>query len=438
MRRTVLFSFLILNFLWAGAKEIDLSLEKAIDLALNNDFSYRISRKQVDIYRQRLKNIGFLPQVTLDGYKNLDEKLQILEIPSFTGGDPQQVSLDFTKNYEFTLQILQPIFTGGKAYLGFRNSLIDLKSSKEQLAESREETILRVKKSFFNILVMQEYLKAQREARDLMEKNLQNVRQSFELGLVSQYDLLRAQLSASSIIPEVSRAQNQYEIAVLSLKNILQLPEDVEPKIIGKLSVPEFDSSLDKLLGMGLQNRFELRQIDFEKQKLANLLKIAYGQYLPSVSLVASYSYRSDFFNFHKGNWENNYSINLAVSFPIFPGLSRNAQVGELRVSRKIMDLNKQMLSSATRLEVENRYKTIKQEFDNINQAQKNLELAGEGVRIAELNYSEGMISILELNTSFNELTNARVALLQALFNCNINIAELEKLVGIQYRGGEK
>lgn len=438
MKKKFWFALWMLNFLWAGAEELDLSLEKAIGMALENDFSYRISRKQVDIYRQRLKNMGFLPQVTLEGYKNLDEKLQILEIPSFTGGDPQQVTLDFTKNYEFTLQILQPVFTGGKAYLGFRNSLIDLKISREQMADSREETILRVKKSFYNILVMQEYLRAQQEARKLMEKNLQNVRQSHELGLVSQYDLLRAELSASSIVPEVSRAKNLYEIAVLGLKNILQLPDDVQPRITEKLTVPVFDSSFEELLGSGLQNRFELRQIDFERQKLSNLLKIAYGQYLPSVSLVARYSYRSDLFNFHRGNWENNYTINLAVSFPIFPGLSRSAQVGELRVSQKIMDLNREMLSSATRLEIENRYKTIRQEFENITQAQKNLELATEGVRIAELNYGEGLISILELNSSFNELTNARVALLQALFNCHINIAELERLVGKKYEGGVK
>lgn len=436
MRRAIIFSLLFFSGLALTGQELDLSLEKAIELALQNDFSYRISQKQVDVYRQRLKNIGLLPQVSLEGAKNLDEKLQVLEIPSFTGGEPQRVSLDFTKNYEFALQVLQPIFTGGKAYFGFKNSLIDLKNSKEQLANSREETILKVKKSFYNILIMQEYLKAQQQALELMEKNLQNVKQSYELGLVSQYDLLRAELAVSSHKPELSRARNLYEISILNLKNILQIADEVEPRIVGELTVPEFKSSLADLLGTGMTGRSEIKQLDFEKEKLANLLKIAYGQYLPSFSIVANYSYRSDFFNFRKGNWENNYTINLAVSFPIFPGLSRNAQVGELRVSQKIMDLNRQMLLSATKLEIENRFKTIQQEYENITQAQKNLEMAGEGVRIAELNYKEGLISILELNTSFNELTNARVALLQAMFNCNINIAELEKLVGIKYQGG--
>jgi len=438
MRKLLIFSILFFGVMAVVAEELVLTLDKAIDLALHKDFSYRISQKQVEVYKQRLKNIGLLPQITLEGGKNLDEKLQVLEIPSFTGGEPQRVTLDFTRNYEFTLQVLQPVFTGGKAYLGFRNSLLDLKSSREQLENSREETVLKVKKSYYNILVMQEYLKSQQEACSLTEKNLQNVRQKVEMGLVTKYDLLRAELAVSSQIPEVKRAQNLFEISILNLKNILQLPEETALKITEKLIIPEFDTELEKLLTFGLQNRFELKQLALEKEKLSNLLKMAYGQFLPTISIVARYSYRSDFFNFHKDNWEDYYSINLAVSLPVFPGLSRNAQIGELRVSQKILELNREMLSSGTSLEIKSRVKTIQQEFENIALAEKNLELAHEAVRIAELNYQEGLVSILELNSSFNELSKAKVAMLQAIYNCQINIAELEKMAGIRYKGVEK
>lgn len=422
----------------AGAKEIDLTLEKAIELALQNDFAYRISQQQVDVYRHRLKNNPLLPQITLDGSKNLDEKLQVIEIPSFTGGAPQRVTLDFTRNYEFTFQVMQPVFTGGKAYLGFRNSLLDLKSAQDRLDNSREETILRVKKSYYTILVMKEYLQAQQEAMSLAETNLVNVQERHQLGLASQYDLLRAELALASQKPELSRSQNMLDISILNLKNILQMSEDTEPRISDRLDLVRFDTSLDEIMATGIENRFEIRQLRFEQEKLANLLKMAYGQYLPQVAIVARYSYRSDFFNFHRGNWEDYYSINLAFSLPIFPGLSRNAQIGELRVNRKILDLNRRMLLSGTKMEIENRYKTLRREFEVVTQARKNLEMALEGQRIAELNYREGLISLLEVNASANDLTQARVALLQAVFNCNIQLAELEKLVGIRYEGGEK
>jgi outer membrane protein len=116
--------------------------------------------------------------------------------------------------------------------------------------------------------------------------------------------------------------------------------------------------------------------------------------------------------------------------------LKRSAQIGEMNVLKKIMDLNVRQLNDATQLEVESKYRTISQEYENIQLGVKNVASAKEGVRIAELNYHEGMITILELNSSYNELTRAKVNYLQALYNYNIAIAELEKLTGVNINGG--
>jgi len=190
------------------------------------------------------------------------------------------------------------------------------------------------------------------------------------------------------------------------------------------------------LLQSSLSNRSELLQLNMEKQKVNNLLKITWAQYVPNFSLVAAYSYQSDYFNLRKNNWQDFYSVSLGMSWPIFTGLKRSAQVGEMYVLKKIMDLNVKQLGDATRLQVESGYRTISQEYENIQMGLKNVESAKEGVRIAELSYKEGMITILELNSSYNELTRAKVNYLQALYNYNIAIAELEKITGINLNGG--
>ena len=193
---------------------------------------------------------------------------------------------------------------------------------------------------------------------------------------------------------------------------------------------------LASLLQNSLKNRSELLQLQMQKQKIDNLLKITWAQYVPNFSLVAATATNPIYFNFSKNNWDDYYNISLGVSWPIFTGLKRSAQVGEMNVLKKIMDLNVKQLSDATRLEVESGYRTISQEYENIQMGLKNVESAKEGVRIAELNYKEGMITILELNSSYNELTRAKVNYLQALYNYNIAIAELEKITGINLNGG--
>jgi len=417
---------------------MDLTVDQAIQLALINNPTLQVSQQEVRQYRYRLmQNFGFLPEVTLQGSKILDEKLMTIEIPPFyPGAEPTQATLRFTKNYAFSFQIVQPVFTGGKIYFNYKNAELDLRLAKEKEKNSRADTVLSVRKAFYNIQILQELLQAHREAYSLAEGNFHNVQNSFGLGMASQYDLLRAELAFSAIKPDVLRVENLLETSILGLKLMLGLPPTQEIRLQGELGYRHMQLELASLLQNSLQKRSELLQLQMQKQKVENLLKITWAQYIPNFSLVASYNYQSDYFKFTKNNWDNYYNISLGISFPIFTGLKRSAQIGEMHVMKKIMDLNVRQLSNATRLEVESGYRTISQEYENIQMGLKNVESAREGVRIAELSYKEGMITILELNSSYNELTRAKVNYLQALYNYNIAIAELEKITGINLDGG--
>jgi outer membrane protein len=438
MKRALLVLLLLGSLGFAQTAPMDLTVDQAIKLALANNAAYQISQQEVRQYRYRLmQNFGFLPEATLQGSKILDEKLMSIEIPPFyPGAEPTRATLRFQKNYAFSFQIVQPVFTGGKIFFNYKNAELDLRLAKEKEKNSQADTVLNVRKMFYNIQIMQELLKAHQEAFSLAESNYNNVKKSFDLGMVSRYDLLRAELAFSATRPDVLRVENVLETSILGLKLMLGLPAATEIRLQGELGYRQLQLELAKLLQSSLKNRSELLQVKMQKQKIDNMLKMAWAQYLPNFSLVASYSYQSDQFNFSKNNWDNYFNISLGVSFPIFTGLKRSAQIGEMRVLQKIMDLNVRQLNDATQLEIESKYRTISQEYENIELGQKNMESAKEGVRIAELNYHEGMITILELNSSYNELTRAKVNYLQALYNYNIAIAELEKLSGININGG--
>jgi len=423
-----------------SAEEMNLTIDKAIDLALKNNKNYLISQAEVKQYKYKLRqNLGFLPNVTLEGFKNIDEKLMELEIPPFfPGAEPTTTTIDFTKNYEFTFQVVQPVFAGGKILYSYKNARLDLNIARERHKNTRKEVILQVKKVFFNILVMKELLKAHNEALQLAETNYRNINENYKLGMASKYDLLRAELAAASIKPNILNVQKLLNVSILNLKFMAGIPEKSKIKVLGKLNYSSYPLTLAHLIDQSLVTRSEIRQLEMQMKKTANLLKMAYGQFLPDISLIASYSYRSDFFNFGKNNWDSYYTINLGISFPIFTGLKRSAQIGEIKVMKKILNLNYKQLKETTKLQIHELYMTIQQEYENIQAGLKNIETAEEGVRIAELTYNEGLISILELNTSTNDLTMAKVNFLQAVYNYNIAAAELEKISGIKINGGNE
>ncbi|HOW44987.1 MAG TPA: TolC family protein [Candidatus Aminicenantes bacterium] len=437
--KRALFVLLLLGTLgFAAEPPMELTVDQAIQLALANNPAHQASQQEVRQYRYRLMQaFGFLPEATLTGAKILDQKLMTIEIPSFVpGGEPTKASLRFQLDYSFSFQITQPVFTGGKIFWNYKNAEIDLRLAKEREKESRADTVLNVRKAFYNIQILQELLQAHQEALSLAEGNYANVKSSFDLGMASQYDLLRAELAMRAAKPDVLRVDNLLQTSRLGLNLMLGLPDEQEVRLQGELGYKAVQPELAALLQGSLQNRSELKQLRMEKQKVDNLLKITWAQYVPNFSLIASYSYQSDLFKLRKDNWQDYYSISLGMSWPIFTGLKRSAQVGEMHVLRRIMDLNVRQLNDATRLEVESQYRTVHQEYENILMGEKNVESAREGARIAELSYKEGMITILELNSSYNELTRAKVNYLQALYNYNIAIAELEKLTGVVLNGG--
>jgi outer membrane protein TolC len=441
MRRSIFFcwAFFFVTILFSEPV-VELNINRAIDLALKNNTGYLISKEEVKQSKYRVrKNMGFLPQITLEGARILDEKLMEIEMPSIIpGAEPTKVSLDFTKNYEFTLQLVQPIFTGGKIWYAFKNAKIDLKIAKERLKNTKEALILNVKKVFFNVLVLKELLKTHYEALQLAERNYQNVKERFELGMVSKYDLLRAELSVSTIKPQILNAQKLIQIMTANLKVMIGLSENVQVKISGQLDYNEKQLEISTLIKEALTNRSEIHQLKMELEKTTNLLKMTWAQYIPDFSLIASYSYRSDNFKFTAGNWENFYTISLGIRFPIFTGFRRSAEIGEIKVLRKMLAMNVKELNDATRIEILDLYYTVKEEYEKIELGLKNIETASEGVRIADLNYKEGLITILELNSSYNGLTQAKVSFIQAVYNYKIALAKLEKVTGINIIGGEQ
>lgn len=438
MRGTFIFVLLVVIFFNLQGQEIrKLNIDEAVRMALENHIPYILSQQEVKIARYKaMENNSFLPELSLRGSRILKEKLMSFEMPEIPGMPSFSGELDFTKNYEFTFNITQPLFTGGKIWLNSRNYRWDIQIAKEKEKNSREDTTLNVKRVYYTVQILEQLKKAHQEALTLTENNYNNIKQSYELGMVSQYDLLRAEMAVSSMKPEISRTDNMLERTLSTLKMMIGVPEQTPLQLEGELTYRPFEIDQVECIEQSLNNRSEIIQLDMEMKKMNNVLKMTWAQYIPDIALVGSYTYRSDFFKFKDNKWENYGQIAIGLNFPIFPGLKREGQIGQAKVAKKMIELNRKQLSEATVLEVKSKIRTIREEYENILLGEKNVETAREGVRIAELSYKEGLITLLELNSSFNEMTRARVFYLQALFNYNIAIAELDKLTRSQIQGG--
>jgi outer membrane protein TolC len=264
----------------------------------------------------------------------------------------------------------------------------------------------------------------------LAEKHYRNVKNLYEVGVASKFDLLRSEVQVANLKPQLIRARNSLSIAGLGLKTLLGLDLDRAIEIKGELSYTPLETDVQEAVRRALLQRPEINQLMFQRRMAAEMVKIARAAGLPSVSIGGAYNFWANRFNFGNKNWENYYTVSLNMTVPIFNGFAIDAQVGQSKALLKELEWAQKGLSEAIRFEVEQAVLNYRQAKESLASQEKNVEQAQEAMRIAELNYSEGLATNLDVSTAQVALSQAKTNLSQALYDCVISLAQLEKAIG--------
>jgi outer membrane protein len=445
MRRKVL-SVLALGLLLGSVQaalsqeKITLTLEKSIDLALSQNPYYLASQQRVDAAQAQVREAAgqFFPTLNAQGLQNLDEKVFVLEFPSLIpGGRPQRVALDFTKDYQLSLAFSVPLYTGGRLTAGYKSARLNYLSSQESARQTTQETVFNVKRGFSNYLLAKELVQVTEEALELAEKLLQNVRNMYEVGMSSRLDLLRAEVRVANLKPPVIQAHNNLALAELSLKTLLGLDVAQPVEIVGEMAYSPVEVDLDESIARSLANRPELNQLLYQKQMAGEMIKLAKADYLPTVAVSGNYNFWADNLNFNKNNWQSFYSFNLVLNIPIFNGLQTPARVARSKALIRELEYTEKGLVNNIKFEVQSAYLNLNQAKESLLSQEKNVDAAKESVRVAELNYAEGLITITDVGSAQVALSEARVNYLRAIYEYVISLAQLEKAVGLNWKESE-
>ncbi len=448
MKRIAIFAF-ALFWVAAGAQNartqdadeaLILTLEKCLDMALEqNPFLQGTMEKEAQARALvREASAGFFPSLNLQGTDTLDEKLFVLEFPSLIPGEPpQRIKIDFTRDYQFSFSLSVPLYAGGRISSGYRQANYNLLATRETIRLSRQETIFRVKQAFYSHLLAREGVKVAEESFSLAEGFLKNVRNLYEVGMASKLDLLQAEVRVANLKPQVIRAKNSLEVSLLGLKTAVGIDLETPVEVEGELAFVPLETDTDSAVAEALARRPELLGLDYQSRMAGEMLKIARAAHLPTLAIGGAYNLWADRFNFNRGTWQNYYSISLVLNLPIFNGFTTQARIAQSKAALREIEWNRKGLGETVKFEVRQAVLSYEQARETLFSLEKNVEQALEAVRIAELNYSEGLATNLDVTSAQLALTQARVNYFQALYDCAISLAQLEKAVGREQAAGD-
>ena len=417
----------------AAQEKMVLTLDDSLRLALRQNPFYQAAKAREDQASASLKEAvaGFFPTLNASGTDVLDKKVFSIEFPSMIPGQPPtKVKIDFSRAYTFALNFSLPLYAGGRLVAGYKTANYNLEATREAIRQSREETVLNVKKAFYGYLLAQNFVSVAEEGLSLAEKHYANVKNLYEVGMASKFDLLRSEVQTANLRPQLIRARNALATAEIGLKMLLGLDLSQPVEFRGDLAFREVESKVDENIAEALTHRPEINQIEYQRRMAAEMVKLNRGASLPTIAIGGAYNYWSNVLNFKRNNWESYYQINLILNIPIFNGFANSAKVAQSKAALRQLEFSQKGLIDSVKFEVQEAVLALRQARESLLSQEKNVEQAREAVRIAELNYSEGLATNLDVSSAQMALSQAKTNHVQALYDYAVALAQIEKSVG--------
>lgn len=372
---------------------------------------------------------GFLPKISLGGGYNFLEEVPTVSFPNPVTGEPTEFKIDFTRDYSFELSLNQSLYTGGRLLSAYRVASYAYEFAVADLERKQSEVALNVVEGFYQVLLARDGVRVAEEALKTAEEFSGVVKRRYQAGEASSFEVLRADVEVSNLKAVLINASNGLKMAELALKKTIGLSPLDEVEFVDELLTMEFDTPEEEAIEVALENRPEMKLIRLQERIAKESTRISKAQRLPILGLSASYTLRTDKLTFDDA--EKTYAGYLVLSLPLFDGLKAKSGINKALSQEKQVEIAKQHLKDAIELEVKSALLGISTAREMVKSQEKSVEMAAEGLRIANERYIQGYATNLEVMDAQLALTRARNNRIQAIYDLNIAIARAKKAMGL-------
>ncbi len=400
------------------AKTVELTLNQAIDMALNNNPKITIAKGSLKSAEGNKKQIigQYGLQANYQYAMNRSHNYQSL------------IDAGVTDRFSNTTSVSYPLYTGGKRKGSVDAARRNLEIANLEVSRTDQVVKLDATQAYFTVLQTRNMVILNKESVTRLEDHLKNTKARYEVGVVAKVDVLRSEVELANAQQELIKAQNNYDVAVATLNNIVGLPQDTNTLIQDDLTYSQYDKELEGCLNFARQHQPQLMQAYKSVQAAKSSIMAARSGYLPSVTLSSSYGWGDkDFPGDRKSNWE----ANAVLSFSIFDSNTTRGAVDNAQGNLIQKEAELKQVEDNIYLLVRTYFFGFKEAEKRISTAQIAVETAKEDYKIAQVRYQAGVGTNTDVIDAAVALTQAQTNYVQALYDYNTSLASLESAMGV-------
>lgn len=415
----ILITLFSIGFIQAQDTKL-LSLQEAIKTGITSSNQAILADTKVKTSEWELKTVknNQLPNVSLSGqfFKLTQANAKGNLIPA-SGGN-----LDISQLAIGQANATIPVFNGFKIQNSIKASKNLNQAEISNAQHTKEQIALYITQLYFSLYKTQQMIALTEDYLKSAHQRVIDFQALEDNGLLAHNDLLKAQLQESDIELSLATAKKNNSVLNYQLVTFLQLPEGT------KILIPDNEFSPIQTTSDFSVARKDLEALNFAELAAKNNIKIAQGNYYPSLNLIGGYIAL---------DVKNALTVTNAMNF----GAGISYDVSSIFKNKKEVEKAKsQALETESQIAILN--DKIKEE---IQEAKENFELAIKQKNVyekAQLQADENYRIVLDKYnnglSNTNDLLEANVEQLQAKINYSIATSDiLQKYYELQYQKGK-
>lgn len=408
-----------------------LTLDESKQLALQNNAKSKNSKLEIEASRQISKSAftNYFPNISAGGMM-FEAQKGLMEMESHGGnlpvydGDPANLSsatlyaymppstVSTMKNGTVGyINIVQPVFTGGRIYYGNKLALLGEEASEFKSKLTTDEIILKTEEQYWQIVSLEEKQKTISKYEELLNRLLVQVEDAFKSGLVMKNDMLKVKLKLSEVLLNKSKLEHGTKLATMAFCQHIGIEYDSTLVFKEELRIDILPNAfyVDKKEALKKRTEYSLLEKSLEAEELQTKMKL--GEYLPQAGIGVSGMYMK----FDEGKDRTLGMVFGTVSVPISNWWSGSHELEERSIKEEIAENNFKNNSELLLLQMEKAWQDLNDAYKQYLLSEESKAQAEENMKVNNDSYKNGISTVSDLleaqalqQQTQNQLTDAK------------------------------
>ncbi len=353
--------------------------------------------------------------------------------------DMMGTKLRMRGTYMAGINLMQPIYTGGKIATGHRLARIGEKAAAEQYRMTRMDVLAEADNAYWTYIAAGRKVRMMESYHAQMDTLHRQMEAALAAGMAIENDLLRIDAKRTEIDYQLQKVRNGADLCRMSLCRIVGVDFDTPIETTDTT----FIVSRPERLAPDMDSRPELHLLELQVSAGKEQIRMARADMLPTVGLSVGYSY---FGNIklngmadagggtmvpYSQKFEDGMGLAmLSVKIPIFHWGENRKKVRKARYELRNAELDLQKNTQLLTIEVQQAIRNVQDGYELIRTAEKGLQQAEENLRVMRNRYAVSMAPLTDLLDAQSQWQQAESNLIEAQTQYKIYETEYLRATG--------